>query len=64
MLTKQELRQLQPKELNEEMTKSSRELMKARMEHSSQTLKETHRLGALKRHIARIKTVMNESAKK
>jgi|WetSurMetagenome_2_1015567.scaffolds.fasta_scaffold422281_2 large subunit ribosomal protein L29 len=60
MLTKQELRQLQPKEITEELTKTSRELIKARMEHSSQTLKETHRLSALKKHIARIKTVMHE----
>ena len=63
MLTKQELRQLQPKELTEELTRTSRELIKARMEHSSQTLKETHRLPALKKHIARIQSVQNESKK-
>lgn len=63
MLTKQELRQLQPKEINEELTRSSRELIKARMEHSTQTLKETHRLQLLKKHIAIIKTIANETKK-
>lgn len=61
MLTIQELRQLQTKEISEELTKVSRELIKARIEHSSQTLKETHKLNALKRHIAVIKTVMKEA---
>jgi ribosomal protein L29 len=61
MLTKQELRQLQEKELMEELSGASRELFKAMMEHSSGTLKETHRLVELKRHIARMKTIMAES---
>ena len=61
MLTRHELRQLQEKELLEELSKSSRELLKARMEHTSGTLKETHRLVELKKHIARMKTIMGEN---
>jgi len=63
MLTKQEIRQLQEKESKEELTKTSRELVKARMEHSSKTLKETHRLSGLKKQIARIKTIEMEAKK-
>ena len=61
MLTKQELRQLQDKELREELTGTSRELMKARMDHASKTLKETHQLHALKRYIARVNTIAREN---
>ena len=61
MLTRQELRQLQAKELSEEILKSSRELIKTRMEHASGTLKETHKLPDLKRYIARMKTVAEEN---
>jgi ribosomal protein L29 len=61
MLTKQELRQLQEKELHEELNRTSRELMKAKMEHASKTLKETHLLRSLKRYIACINTVQREN---
>jgi len=61
MLTTQELRQLQEKELNEELVKSSRELIKARMDHKSGTLKETHRLKQLKNYIAKMKTLVVEN---
>ena len=63
MLTNQELRQLPEKELNEELTRVSRELMKAKMDHASGTLKETHRLKELKLCIARMKTMMKEAEK-
>lgn len=63
MLTNQELRQLPNKELQEELARSARELMKAKIDHKSGTLKETHKLKELKRAIARMKTVMNENAK-
>jgi|WetSurMetagenome_2_1015567.scaffolds.fasta_scaffold53037_5 ribosomal protein L29 len=61
MLTIQELRQLQEKDLNEELTRTSRELMKAKMDHSSKTLKETHQLKTLKRYIARVTTITKEN---
>jgi large subunit ribosomal protein L29 len=63
MLTKQEIRQLQEKEIKEELDKLSRELAKAKIEHASRTLKETHKLRALKKQIARIKTIQHESKK-
>ncbi len=61
MLTKQELRQLQEKELGEELTKSSRELIKIRMDHAGGTLKETHRLQELKKYVAVMKTITAEN---
>jgi ribosomal protein L29 len=63
MLTIQELRQLQEKELQEELTKSSREMMKTKIEKSNGTLKESHRLKEIKRYIAVLKTVSSESSK-
>ncbi len=63
MLTKQELRQLQEKELLEEIAKTSRELMKTKLEHSGKTLKETHLLKAQKRYIALASTIAKENQK-
>jgi ribosomal protein L29 len=63
MLTTQELRQLQGKELLEEIAKTSRELMRSKIEHSSKTLKETHQLKTLKRYIARMKTIEKQNEK-
>jgi ribosomal protein L29 len=64
MLTKQELRQLQEKELKEELNKTSRELMKAKIEKANGTLKETHRPKELRKYIARMETISAESVKK
>ena len=61
MLTKQELRQLQEKELQEELTRTTRELMKAKVEHVSKTLKETHLLKGLRRYLSRMKTTVREN---
>jgi len=64
MQTIQELRQLSNGEIQEELKKSSRELMKARLEHATGTLKETHKLKSLRRYIAQLKTILTETAKK
>jgi ribosomal protein L29 len=61
MLTKQELRQLQGKELQEELAKTSRDLMKTKLEHASKTLKETHLLRGLRRYLSRMKTIVREN---
>jgi ribosomal protein L29 len=61
MLTTQELRQLQEKELKEELTRTTRELMKAKVEHVSGTLKEKHLLRGLRRYISRLHTIVREN---
>lgn len=63
MLSTQELRQLQIKELHDELARSTRELVQVRMDVVSGTSKESHKLPELKKHIARIKTIMNEQPK-
>lgn len=63
MLSTQELRQLQVKEMHDELARSTRELVQVRMDIESGTSKESHRLTELKKHIARIKTIMNEQPK-
>jgi len=60
MLSNQELRQLQEKEMHDELGRTQRELIKARMDHAGGSLKETHRLQQLKRYVARMKTMMKE----
>ena len=61
MLTTQELRQLQEKELNEELKKASLELVKTRIEIKNGYSKESHKLSQLKAYIARMKTLATEA---
>jgi ribosomal protein L29 len=63
MLSTQEIRQLQTKELHDELARSTRELIQVRMDIVTGTSKESHRLAELKKHIARIKTIMNQQPK-
>ncbi|MCC7196653.1 50S ribosomal protein L29 [Candidatus Peregrinibacteria bacterium] len=63
MLSTQEIRQLQTKELHDELARSTRELIQVRMDIVTGTSKESHRLTELKKHIARIKTIMNQQPK-
>lgn len=63
MLSTQEIRQLQAKELHDELARSTRELVQVRMDIETGTSKESHRLTEVKKHIARIKTIMNEQPK-
>ncbi len=63
MLTKQELRQLKDKELNEELTKSSAELLRTRMEIQNGYSKDSHKLTNLKKYVALLNTVITEQKK-
>lgn len=61
-MTIQEIRQLHEKELLEELTKSYRGLMRAKMDLINGSSKEIHNVKNLKRHIARLKTIQRERA--
>ncbi len=61
MLTKQEIRQLHDRELGEELTKASRELMRTKMDLLSGSTKESHKLKDLKKYVARLQTIMREN---
>lgn len=63
MLTIQELRQLPSKDLREELEKASREYLKIKMDVEEGFAKESHRAKALKKQIARIKTIEREIKK-
>ncbi len=60
MLTAKELRELDEAKLAEKLTQSQEELFKLRFQHATAQLEKTHRLGELKKDIARIKTAMNQ----
>jgi ribosomal protein L29 len=62
MLTNQELRQLQDKEMREELMRTQHALIKAKMDHAAGSLKETHKLKQIQRSVARMKTIMKETA--
>jgi ribosomal protein L29 len=63
MLSTQEIRQLQTKELHDELARATRELVQVRMDIESGTSKESHKLTQMKKHIARIKNIMKEQLK-
>jgi len=63
MLSTQEIRQLQIKELHDELTRATRELVQVRMDIETGTSKESHKLTQLKKHIARVKTIMHQQPK-
>ncbi|MDZ4787109.1 MAG: 50S ribosomal protein L29 [bacterium] len=56
-----DLRALTPKELKQREVKVSEDLMKLRFSKKTGQLKQSHRLGDLRRELARIKTVLNEA---
>ncbi|MBU0667579.1 50S ribosomal protein L29 [Patescibacteria group bacterium] len=60
MLTIQEIRQLPDKDLQEELQRASREYLKIRMDVESGFAKESHKAKALKKQIARIRTIQKE----
>ena len=60
MLTNQEIRKLQEKELLDEINHTSRDLMKAKLDHVSGTSKESHKMINLRKYLARLKTIKNE----
>jgi len=63
MLTLQEVRQLQDNELNEEISKASRELIKLKMDVENKYTKETHSLKNYKKYVAQLKTIQRENKK-
>lgn len=60
MLTIQELRQLPTKDLLEELERVSREYLKMKMNVEEGFAKESHKAKALRKQIARIRTVQRE----
>lgn len=56
----EEMRKMDTAELNKKITETKDELFKLRMEQSSGTLRETHKIHELRKTIARLKTVLNE----
>lgn len=57
MITFEELKHLNERELNEELRKSKIDLLKIRLAVAAKQSKETSKLKALRKYIARIKTI-------
>ena len=57
----EEMRKMDTAELNKKITETKDELFKLRMEQSSGTLRETHKIHELRKTVARLKTVLNEN---
>lgn len=60
MLTKQEIRQLGPREMMDELQRTRRELLKTQFDVRNGTSKEAHVVKNLRRHIARLQTIAKE----
>ena len=58
----QELREKSVEELNEELLNLLREQFNLRMQAATGQLEQTHNLKAVRRNIARVKTVLTEKA--
>jgi ribosomal protein L29 len=63
MLTKQEIRQMTDKDLQSEIAKTTRELMKINMDIEGSQTKGTHKKRQLRRYVARLKTIEKEFQK-
>lgn len=57
MLTLEEIKQLAPKEVDEEIKKAKTELYKLRLQNAANQLKETHKLKFYRKYIARLGTL-------
>jgi ribosomal protein L29 len=64
MLSKQEIRQLDQKALEQEILVALKDLFKRDFQVKSGQSKETHMLGNLKKYIARLKTIEREMGAK
>jgi len=64
MQTTQELKKLSDKELGDELKKSLNETIVLKMQIHNGTSKETSRLKALRKYVARIRTIQRETVKK
>lgn len=62
-MTIEEMRKMSSAELDKEIAKLKMDLLKSKLQTSSQNSKETHLLRQLRQHIARLQTVKNESNK-
>jgi large subunit ribosomal protein L29 len=58
-----EIRKLSVEEIHAKLTDSREELMKLRFQQVTGQLTDTNRLGALRRDIARMETILNELAR-
>jgi large subunit ribosomal protein L29 len=58
-----ELRELSPEELEEKARERREELFNAKVKHATGQLENTARLGALRKEIARLETVLAERQK-
>lgn len=57
-----DLRELAPAELNKRLRDSRAELLQLRLKKQTGQLEKTHLLGALRRDIARIETLLSQKA--
>lgn len=64
MMTTAEIRQMDASQLAKEITKEKQELLKLKLQTGAAQSKETHKIKALRRQIARMETVKTELAKK
>lgn len=56
----EEMRKMTPSEIDKKITEVKDELFKLRMQQSTGTLTQTHKIGELRKTIARLKTVKRE----
>lgn len=61
MLTKSEIRQLSDSDLNTEIDKASKELIKIRMDLEGGYAKSSHRAKQLRKYIALLQTIQREN---
>lgn len=57
MFTLEELQKLDAKSLEEELKKSRLTITKLRLQHTSQELKETHKLKLYRKYVAKLQTM-------
>ncbi len=62
MISIEELKSMNQKELNEELKKAKLELLKVRLAVASRQSKESSKIKSLKKHIARVKMLKNSLA--
>lgn len=60
----QEMRNLDPKKLEEEILEMRREMFNLQIQRSTGQLSQTHRLRDVKKRIARAKTILTEKTSK
>lgn len=64
MFSIEELRNLGSKEVDEELRKARLELLKLRLLHTGNQLKETHKLKLYRKYLARLNTMKGTQTKK